>query len=84
MAYPKGAFTFQKDIFMAEAITSQQMGILQFVAKNPGISREKLVELKGATDADIKYLEGHDLIREREVHHYRVSHFGEMALRRGL
>ena len=69
---------------MVEVITSQQMGILQLVAKHPGISRDKLVELKGATDVDMKYLEGHDLIREREVHHYRVSHFGEMVLRRGV
>ena len=69
---------------MVEVITSQQMGILQFVAKNPGISRDKLVAMKGATDADMKYLEGHDLIREREVHHYRISHFGEMVLRRGV
>lgn len=69
---------------MVEVITSQQMGILQFIAKNPGISREQLMAMKCATDADIKYLEGHDLIREREVHHYRISHFGEMALRRGV
>lgn len=69
---------------MPDVITSQQMGLLQVVAKNPGITRERILAIKGMTLADIAYLESHDLIREREVHQYRVSHFGEMALRRGL
>lgn len=69
---------------MVDVITSPQMGLLQLISKNPGISLERLLTIKGITAADVAYLEGHDLIREREVHQYRVSHFGEMALRRGL
>lgn len=69
---------------MVEVITSLQMALLQLVAKNPSIRRERLLELKGVTPADIAYLELHDMIREREVGCFRISHFGEMVLRRGL
>jgi hypothetical protein len=68
---------------MVETITTQRMNLLQMVAKYPDVSREKLLGLKGVTEADLTYLEQHDLIREREGR-YRVSHFGQMALKRGL
>jgi hypothetical protein len=67
---------------MPEPITRHQLAILAFVGKNPNVSREQL--LKVATEADLGYLELHDMIREREVGHYRIAHFGEMVLRRGL
>ena len=69
---------------MVEAITAQRLGILQFVAKNPGVAKAQIVAARGATEADLKYLEELDLIREREVGCYRVSHMGEMVLRRSL
>ena len=69
---------------MVETITAQRKNLLQMVANHPDVSREKLLGLKGVTDADLTYLEQHDLIREREPGHYRVSHFGQMALKRGL
>ena len=69
---------------MPEPITKHQMVILAFVGKNPNITREKIVQLTKATEADLKYLELHDMIREREVGHYRIAHFGELVLRRGL
>lgn len=69
---------------MVEVITPRQMAILQLVAKHPNVSRERIVEASGATAADLAYLEQHDMIREREVGHYRVSHFGEMVLKRGI
>jgi hypothetical protein len=68
---------------MVETITPQRMVLLQMVAKYPDVAREKLLGLKGVTEADLAYLEQHDLIRSREGH-YRVSHFGQMALKRGL
>jgi hypothetical protein len=69
---------------MIEVITPRQLTLLQLVARNPGIGRQRLLETKDATSADLVYLEQHDMIREREVGCYRVSHFGEMVLRRGL
>ena len=69
---------------MPEPITKHQMVILAFVGKNPNITREKIVQLTKATEADLNYLELHDMIREREVGHYRIAHFGELVLRRGL
>ena len=69
---------------MVETITAQRMNLLQMVAKYPDVAREKLLGLKGVTDADLAYLLQHDLIREREPGRYRVSHFGQMALKRGL
>ncbi|MBP1625603.1 MAG: hypothetical protein H6Q00_78 [Holophagaceae bacterium] len=69
---------------MVDVITPLRMHLLQVVAKYPDIRREKLLTVKGAQAADIAYLEQHDLIREREVGCYRISHFGQMALKRGL
>ncbi len=69
---------------MVDVITAHQMNLLAFVSKNPGITRDRLLQTKGTSPSDISYLESHDLIREREPQQYRVSHFGEMALRRGL
>jgi hypothetical protein len=67
---------------MVKPITPHQLAILQFVAKHPGVDREQLVRITQATDEDMKYLEEHDLVREREPGRYRVAHFGEMVLRR--
>jgi ribosomal protein S13 len=69
---------------MVEVITPRQLAILQLVAKHPGCRRERILEMKDTTEADLAYLEQHDIIREREIGCYRVSHFGEMVLRRGL
>ncbi len=68
---------------MVETITAQRLNLLHMVAKYPDVTREKLLGLQGITEADLAYLEQHDLIREREGR-YRVSHFGQMALKRGL
>jgi hypothetical protein len=69
---------------MVDVITSLRFSLLKVVAQRPDISREQLLVLKGVTEADIAYLVQHDLIHEREVGRYRVSHFGQMALKRGL
>jgi hypothetical protein len=69
---------------MPEPITHHQLAILAYVGKNPNVSREQLLKVTKATEADLGYLELHDMIREREVGHYRIAHFGEMVLRRGL
>lgn len=69
---------------MVNVITPLQMHLLQTVAKHPDIPRDKLLSLKGVQESDIAYLAQHDLIRERAVGCYRISHFGQMALKRGL
>lgn len=69
---------------MVDVITPLQLALLQLVARYPGIRRERLLATKDATAADLAYLELHDMIREREVDCFRISHFGEMVLRRGL
>lgn len=69
---------------MAEAITVHQMRLLLLVAKNPDVGRDKLMTVQTVTRADIEYLEQHDLIRQREPDHYRVSHLGQLVLKRGL
>ena len=53
------------------------------------IDEEVVTEVQGKpilgnTAAINEYLELHDMIREREVGHYRIAHFGEMVLKRGL
>lgn len=67
---------------MVETITALRLHLLQMIAKYPDISREKLLGLKGLTEADLTYLLQHDLVREREGR-LRVTHFGQMALKRG-
>jgi hypothetical protein len=68
---------------VADAITPRQMILLQLVAKHPDVARDHLVKA-GAKDADLAYLERNDLIREREMGHYRVSHMGLAVLKRGV
>ena len=70
---------------MAEVISSKQLGILAFIAKNPGVGAAAIAKGAGGTAADLAYLAQHDMIREqREPGCYRVAHFGELVLRRGL
>lgn len=67
---------------MVETITPQRYIVLQMVAKFPDVSREKLLGLKGVTNEDLEYLLKYDLIRERREGGFRVSHLGQMALKR--
>lgn len=67
---------------MVSPITAHQLNLLQIVGKHPGVEKEQLTRLAKATDEDLKYLEEHDMIREREPGRYRIAHFGEMVLRR--
>ena len=67
---------------MAEMITPLRLSLLQTVARHPEAEKDKLLALKGVQPADLAYLVQHDLIREGEVGRYRVTHFGQMALKR--
>ncbi len=70
---------------MAEVISSRQLGILSFISKNPGVGTAAIAQNAGGTAADLAYLAQHDMIREqREPGCYRVAHFGELVLRRGI
>ena len=69
---------------MTETISPGRMALLQLITKHPGVSREKLLAIKGVTEADLGYLLNLDLIREREAGQFRTSHLGEMAIKRGL
>jgi hypothetical protein len=60
-----------------------QLQILAFVGRNPDVTREQLAQAVKASPADLAYLELHDLIREREVGHFRIAHFGQKVLQRG-
>jgi len=70
---------------MADVITAKQLGVLAFISKNPGAGTSAIVKGAGATAADLAYLAQHDMIREqREPGSYRIAHFGELVLRRGI
>ncbi|MDR3685017.1 MAG: hypothetical protein P4L11_14915 [Geothrix sp.] len=68
---------------MADPISSRQLTLLQVVARHPDVARDHLAKA-GATDADLAYLERHDLIRERAIGRYRVTHLGQEVLKRSL
>lgn len=69
---------------MVDVISPRQLALLQLVAKHPDLDRGRILAIPGVTPADLAYLEQHDLIREREVGHYRVSHLGGLVLKRSL
>lgn len=69
---------------MTETISARQLGLLQYISKNPGAPKAQLPAALGATDEDLAYLVKHDMIREREADCFRIAHFGEMVLRRSL
>ncbi len=66
---------------MADPITPRQLMLLQLVANHPGVARDHLLKA-GAAEADLAFLERHDLIREREIGRYRATHLGQAALKR--
>jgi len=66
---------------LPEPITTKQIGILQFVQKNPKVSMTTLTS-KGVPESDITYLIQNDLIREREKGCFCISHLGELVLKR--
>lgn len=68
---------------MSDVITSRQLMLLQLVARHPDVARDHMVKA-GAAEADIVYLVRHDLIRERGVGQFRISHMGQQVLKRGL
>lgn len=68
---------------MVEVITVQRWKLLQLISKHPGVTRDQLLKAGAGVD-DIGYLEKQDMIRERDGGKLLVSHFGELALKRGL
>ncbi len=69
---------------MTQPITSKQLNLLQFISKNPNRNKAQLITSVGASEADLAYLVQHDLIREREVDCFQLSHFGGLVLKRSL
>jgi hypothetical protein len=69
---------------MTQPISPGRLGLLQLIAKYPGIAKEKLLAIKGIGEADLAYLTSLELIQEREPGRYRATHRGETLVRRGL
>lgn len=67
---------------MTETITPLRLKLLRLVSEKPGIARTQMLGLPGVQPADVDYLVQVDLIHEREVGTYRISHLGQMALKR--
>lgn len=75
---------YQEGKAMTQPITNNQLNLLQFISKNPNRNKAHLLRSTGASEADLAYLVQHDMIREREVDCFQVSHFGGLVLKRGL
>ncbi len=69
---------------MTEAINRTRLNLLRLFAKHPGLSKDKVLAIPGVTSEDLAYLIQQDLIREREVGQYRVTHLGDLVLKRQL
>lgn len=67
-----------------EPITPLRLKLLRLVAEKPGVTREVLMSLPALSAADVDYLVRLDLIREAGSGGYRITHLGQMALKRSL
>lgn len=67
-----------------EPITPLRLKLLRLVAEKPGVTRDILLSLPSLSAADVDYLVRLDLIRESGTGGYRISHLGQMALKRTL
>ncbi len=68
---------------MSETMTPLRLKLLLLVDQHPDQHRDRLLALKGVQPSDLAFLEQHDLIREREPGCCRISHLGQLALKRG-
>ena len=67
---------------MVDMITAACLNLLRVVDKNPDLNRDKLLTVKGVQKGDLDYLVHHDLIREQRPGCFRVTHLGQLALKR--
>lgn len=67
-----------------EPITPLRLKLLRLVAEKPGVTRDILLNLPSLSAADVDYLVRMDLIRASGSGGYRISHLGQMALKRSL
>lgn len=67
-----------------EPITPLRLKLLRLVAEKPGVTREILLSLPSLSAPDVDYLVRMDLIRKSGTGGYRISHLGQMALKRSL
>lgn len=65
-----------------EPITPLRLKLLRLVAEKPGVTRDILLSLPALAAADVDYLLRTDLIRESGSGGYRISHLGQLALKR--
>jgi len=67
---------------MTDAISPLQLRLLKMVATHhPDVAREHLLKA-GATEADVAWLERHDLVRETGPGRLNLSHMGRQVLKR--
>ncbi len=69
---------------MTQTISPGRLALLQLIAKYPGVTKEKLLAIKGVSEVDLDYLISLELIQPREPGRYRSTHRGDMVVRRGL
>ncbi|MBK8725379.1 MAG: hypothetical protein IPL96_04830 [Holophagaceae bacterium] len=69
---------------MTLPISAVRLALLQLIAKHPGVPKEKLLVIKGISEADLAYLTSLDLIQEREAGRFRSTHLGDTVVKRGL
>ncbi len=67
---------------MSSGISPQQLRLLKMVASHhPDVAREHLLKA-GAAEADLAWLERHDLVREGLPGRVHLSHMGRQVLAR--
>ena len=69
---------------MTEPISRARLNLLKVISKQPGLTRTAILALPGITPADLAYLTGLDLVREREVDCFHVTHLGSQVVKRSL
>jgi hypothetical protein len=68
---------------LTQALSPGRIALLQLIAKFPGVSKARLLAIKGVGEPDLEYLAANDLIKLRGSSHYRATFHGETVGKRG-
>lgn len=80
---PRARRSIDPKLPLTQALSPGRIALLQLIAKFPGVSKLKLLEIRGVGEADLAYLTANDLIKVREPARYRATHHGETVGKRG-
>lgn len=80
---PRAHRTLDPRSALTQALSPGRIALLQLIARFPGVSKARLLAIKGVCEADLAYLTANDLIKMRAPALYRATYHGETVGKRG-